>query len=193
MAKKVKHSDIIEEGLFNPSIENAKEFIKVLDEVEKEFKEVLKASSSITKQIPKTKQGIDNFAKAADQSRQAVEGLSKVEKQRERVLNQIATLETKQGRALEKSKIQLQEKRRAVKEELKAEKGLVNEYKRQSAILNKLRGEYKSLILTQGASSKQAKISLSACAVICKSYPKISRTFHKCVRRVNSCSIINET
>ena len=50
--KKVENKDIIQQGLFNSTIENAKELLKVLGVLEDQFKDILKTSKAIADSSP---------------------------------------------------------------------------------------------------------------------------------------------
>lgn len=165
----VENKDLVANDLFVKTIEQGKALIVVLDDVEERFKKTLAASS-------KVKSSEKGFEKATNDRKNAVDGLTKVEQQREKVLVQLNTLETKQGKELEKSKIQLQQKRKAVRDEIKAEQGLTSEFQKQSKRLNELKERYKSLILQQGKETKATRKLRKEALVLDKTLKRLNKS-----------------
>ncbi|MHC4379426.1 MAG: phage tail tape measure protein, partial [Planctomycetota bacterium] len=71
--------------------------------------------------------------------------------------SQLQLAETKEAKAVAATRIELARKKKAVKDEILAEKGLVSEYQKQSATLNNLRKKYKDLILVQGKETRATR------------------------------------
>lgn len=152
-----KNSDLYDDDLLKPLNAELKILANGLDIAENSLKDFLKVTADINKTLPKTVQQINAWNKATNDHRKAVNGVSEIEKKRAKVLEQLTSLETKEGRALEESRLQLNKKRKAVREEIKAEKGLTTEFEKQSKRLKDLKDKYKNLILVQGKETKATR------------------------------------
>ncbi len=117
MAKKVKHSDLFENGIFEKDLPAIEAQIEALNLLEEKYKNVLKASAKIDAKNVKSKKAIDEFTKATKESRDAVEGLQVVEKQKIKAQKKIIELTDKEL----KSKISLQRANKERRDSLKAE------------------------------------------------------------------------
>lgn len=117
MAKKVKHSDLIESGIFEKDLPAIEAQIAALDLLESKYKEVLKATSKLNANNIKSKKSIDEFTAATQKSRNAVDGLKEVNEQKTRVQKQLIAAQDKEI----KGKLRLQRANKEQRDALKAE------------------------------------------------------------------------
>ena len=117
MAKKIQHSDLIENNLFTTTIEEAKALNIVLNATEQQFKDVLKVTALLKAENLKTQKGIADFTTATNKSRQAVQGLETVQQQRSKVAQQLAASTDEEI----KGKLRLQRVNKEQRDALKAE------------------------------------------------------------------------
>lgn len=140
MAEKViKHSDIIEENVFAPTIKEGKELLSVLDQIEKGLKSTLSVSKGALQKNPTNAKDLEEFSKNIDKVNESEKAL----------------LETQKARA--KIQVQNQERAKQLKQEAKDALGLTNEYQKQSRRLNDLRNAYKNLAVQNRENGTVAK------------------------------------
>ena len=151
MPQKIENKDIFSSDFLEPQKKSFKEIIELIKLMEKEMKDVLKLQQQMLK--TSDKKSVEGLKKR-QQAVQSVNVVSKemlnLEKQRISTTEQLALADSKEARAVQATRIELARKKKAVKEEILAEKGLIGEYKKQSTRLNDLRKKYKDLILVQG-------------------------------------------
>ena len=158
MAKQIKHSDIAEKGLMNPTIENLKELDRVLGTVIVSVKSLSKDLKKTFKGADlKTPEGVKKFKAGLSQLGEAEKQYQNTLKQRKVILAKMATQQTEAGKANTKLKIHAQEQAKAAKALAREEMGLTSVYQKQSKKLNDLRNKYKDMALTQGTSGKAAR------------------------------------
>lgn len=90
MATEVKNSDIIQENIFENTIDSAKALIKVLDSLESSFKDILETSLELSKSTPL--KGYENITKVVgliEDAEKAVQGLNEVSTRRIEINEQI--------------------------------------------------------------------------------------------------------
>ena len=159
MAKKLSTEDIVEKGLFKEPIEETREFLKVVKELQKEVKDLGdELQKSVGKKSPlSNSDDVENFRKEMEQLKVVTDELKKLETQEAKLKARLIDL-TKQE-ALEKAqlRVQIQERNKALKEEAKEQLGLLSTYQKQSKRLNELRKKYKNLVLEQGKNAQGAK------------------------------------
>ena len=115
MAKKITHDELIERGLFNPTIESAKELTKALDVLEAQFKDILTASQKSLKENPlKSYSDVKKVSADVNKVKQAVKGLDKVQKEQVKNTQKI----TKATNEEVKAKLELQKATKEQKDEL---------------------------------------------------------------------------
>lgn len=158
MAKKVTRQDVFDNNIFTSVIKEAKEFDEVLQKIIKDQKENL----SVSKQYIQTFSGgsyaeLKKFNSTLEQTGTTIKTLDKLEKERINLKQKIISLQTDEGKQNEALKIQLQEQRKAIKEQQRDRLGLVSLYQKESVRLNDLRKKYKDVALAQGENSKEAK------------------------------------
>ena len=159
MAKKLSTEDIVEKGLFKEPIEETREFLKVVKELQKEVKDLGdELQKSVGKKSPLSNSDeVESFRKEMEQLKVVTDELKKLETQEAKLKARLIDL-TKQE-AVEKAKlrVEIQERNKALKEEAKEQLGLLSTYQKQSKRLNELRKKYKNLVLEQGKNAEGAK------------------------------------
>jgi hypothetical protein len=159
MAKKLSTEDIVEKGLFKEPIEETREFLKVVKELQKEVKDLGdELQKSVGKKSPLSNSDeVESFRKEMEQLKVVTDELKKLESQEAKLKARLIDL-TKQE-AVEKAKlrVEIQERNKALKEEAKEQLGLLSTYQKQSKRLNELRKKYKNLVLEQGKNAEGAK------------------------------------
>jgi hypothetical protein len=158
MPQKIENKDIFSPDFLEPQKKSFKEIIELIKLMESEMKDVLKVQQQLVKTSDKKSvEGLKKRQRAVQSVNQVSKEMLKLEKQRKVASSQLALAETQEAKAVALTKYQLQQKKKAVKDEILAEKGLTGEYKKQSTRLNDLRKKYKDLILVQGKETRQTR------------------------------------
>jgi len=101
MAKQVKNSDLVEGQLWQPTIKETEALIKVLDQLEQQFKDVSKASSQAAKKADVgSAKGIKTVNEELEKQKRVKSELSKVDKQREAAEGRLRIAQSKQKKPL---------------------------------------------------------------------------------------------
>ena len=158
MPQKIENKDIFSPDFLEPQKKSFREIIELIKLMESEMKDVLKVQQQLVKTSDKKSvEGLKKRQRAVQSVNQVSKEMLKLEKQRKVASSQLAIAETQEAKAVALTKYQLQQKKKAVKDEILAEKGLIGEYKKQSTRLNDLRKKYKDLILVQGKETRQTR------------------------------------
>jgi hypothetical protein len=158
MPQKIENKDIFSPDFLEPQKKSFKEIIELIKLMESEMKDVLKVQQQLVKTSDKKSvEGLKKRQRAVQSVNQVSKEMLKLEKQRKVASAQLALAETQEAKAVALTKYQLQQKKKAVKDEIIAEKGLIREYKKQSTRLNDLRKKYKDLILVQGKETRATR------------------------------------
>ena len=158
MPQKIENKDIFSGDFLQPQIKSFKEIIELIKLMESEMKDVLKVQQQLVKTSDKKSvEGLKKRQRAVQSVNQVSKEMLKLEKQRKVASSQLQLAETKEAKAVQATRIELARKKKAVKQEILAEKGLVSEYQKQSATLNNHRKKYKDLILTQGKETRATR------------------------------------
>ncbi|MDH3879523.1 MAG: hypothetical protein OET18_16910, partial [Desulfobacterales bacterium] len=158
MPQKIENKDIFSPDFLEPQKKSFKEIIELIKLMESEMKDVLKVQQQLVKTSDKKSvEGLKKRQRAVQSVNQVSKEMLKLEKQRKVASSQLQLAETKEAKAVAATRIELARKKKAVKDEILAEKGLVSEYQKQSATLNNLRKKYKDLILTQGKETRATR------------------------------------
>jgi hypothetical protein len=162
MPQKIENKDIFSPDFLEPQKKSFKEIIELIKLMESEMKDVLKVQQQLVKTSDKKSvEGLKKRQRAVQSVNQVSKEMLKLEKQRKSASSQLAIAETQEAKAVAATRIELARKKKAVKkavkEEILAEKGLVSEYQKQSARLNDLRKKYKDLILVQGKETRATR------------------------------------
>jgi TP901 family phage tail tape measure protein len=158
MPQKIENKDIFSPDFLEPQKKSFKEIIELIKLMEAEMKDVLKVQQQLVKTSDKKSvEGLKKRQRAVQSVNQVSKEMLKLEKQRKAASAQLQLAETKEAKAVAATRIELARKKKAVKDEILAEKGLIGEYQKQSARLNDLRKKYKDLILVQGKETRETK------------------------------------
>lgn len=158
MPQKIENKDIFSPDFLEPQKKSFKEIIELIKLMESEMKDVLKVQQQLVKTSDKKSvEGLKKRQRAVQSVNQVSKEMLKLEKQRKVASSQLELAETKEAKAVAATRIELARKKKAVKDEILAEKGLVSEYQKQSATLNNLRKKYKDLILVQGKETRATR------------------------------------
>lgn len=158
MPQKIENKDIFSPDFLEPQKKSFKEIIELIKLMESEMKDVLKVQQQLVKTSDKKSvEGLKKRQRAVQSVNQVSKEMLKLEKQRKAASAQLQIAETKEAKAVAATRIELSRKKKAVKDEILAEKGLVSEYQKQSATLNNLRKKYKDLILVQGKETRATR------------------------------------
>ena len=158
MPQKIENKDIFSPDFLEPQKKSFREIIELIKLMESEMKDVLKVQKELVNTSDKKSvEGLKKRQRAVQSVNQVSKEMLKLEKQRKSVSAQLAIAETQEAKAVARTRIELQIKKKAVKDEILAEKGLVSEYQKQSARLNDLRKKYKDLILVQGKETRASR------------------------------------
>ena len=150
MPQKIENKDIFSPDFLEPQKKSFKEIIELIKLMESEMKDVLKVQQALVKTSDKKSvDGLKKRKRAVESINQVSKEMLKLEKQRKSASAQLQIAETQQAKAVALTRFELQQKKKAVKQEILAEKGLISEYSKQSAKLNDLRKKYKDLILNK--------------------------------------------
>jgi TP901 family phage tail tape measure protein len=158
MAKKIENKDLFASDFLEPQKKSLQEVIELIKLMESEMKDVLKVQQQMLKQSDtKSVKGLEQRKKAITNINQVSKEMLKLEQQRKKTSAQLQLAETEQAKKLERTRQQLNAKKKAVREQIKAENQLTNGYAQQSKRLNELRKKYKDLILTEGKQTKESR------------------------------------
>ena len=158
--KPIDGEQVVSKDLFDNTIQSGEKLLVVIKDLEKEIKKLSKTQIDAAKQ---QKSSIDNSEElnkrieSINNLKKVNVNLSKVQQDRLKLENQLATLRTDSIQGNERLKIQLSEQRKANKDLAREQLGLNSEYEIQSKRLNKLRKDYKNLILSEGKVTKETK------------------------------------
>lgn len=158
MANPIKHSDIIQDDVFKPTIDEAKELVKQLKTVEKLFGDILVTSAQVSKTTPLT--GYDNIKQLTDAlkaAKVAAEVLANTEKERVKTEKELAELELEQAKALKIKAKAEKESADAAELSYKTAQRQEDAYTKLSKELNQARKAYKDLAAQNKETSKEAQ------------------------------------
>jgi DNA repair exonuclease SbcCD ATPase subunit len=158
MAKTIKGNDIIEDGHLNDAISQAKELLSVYKELDKVILKTAQDSKKAGQQADTGKaEGIKQLNAELQKSNELKKAKLQIDSQIVKGEAKLAALETKQAQALAKTKLEIQRKNKANKEQAILTSKTSTEYEKQSVRLNQMRRRLKDLTLTEGESSKATR------------------------------------
>ena len=175
----IKYSDlVVDDGAID-------KLLKAIDTLEKRF---LQSQKNFRKEIEKTKKSTEDFTGATENQEDELEKLEKqleklikankelqetdgqlaeqkkqavkIAKDEAKLRKKLIELDSEQTKVNAELKIDISEKNRLLKEQIKREKGLTNAYDDESKSLNKLRKQYKGLAVEGKENTKEAKALL---------------------------------
>jgi len=144
----------------NDSIDGLKKLLKLIDKLKKELKEGAIAAKELTENITPSKARAKEIEELTKQQELLVisqRELATLEKQELKLKAKLVLTEAGLTDEVTKLKVQTQELNKEKKEEAKEALGLIDAYQKQSKRLNKLRKEYKALIIAEGKTTKATK------------------------------------
>lgn len=156
--RKIKSTDIADPKVFAPVIKEAKELLVVFEEIKGQLIEIGKENAKLAKTKPlKGYKEVEEKEEAIRKTKKAVSELEKVERSRIRVQEKLDAFEAESVKRNEQLKLQLSERRKALKNEIKETTTVTGKYGQLNARLARLRKEYKETAIEQGRSSESAK------------------------------------
>jgi hypothetical protein len=158
MANEVRNKDIFSKDLFTKTVDEAKELVKVLDDVEKGLKDVAKSQKEIlNNQDTSTIQGLQSVKEAVNELNEAEKLAEKIAKDKLKLEKKLVQAKSEDVKATTELRVLLQEQNKQNKELAKETLGLTDAYQKQSKRLNNLRKQYKSLVVSEGKATKESK------------------------------------
>ena len=157
MAKQVRNEDIFQQGLFSKTVEEAKQLIVVLNQLETEFKDVAVAQKEIiNNQDNKTIQSVQRTKNAVAELNEVQKQALKVEQQKKKLTDSLTLANSKQNKQIQELRVQIQLQNKATKQLTLENSKVVGSYAALSARLNRIRKEYKNVAISEGEASVNA-------------------------------------
>jgi TP901 family phage tail tape measure protein len=158
MSEKIDDNKIFSSDFLEKTKASFRELLKIIDTLKTELNAVLTVQKQmISSSDKKSTEGLKKRQKAITKVNQVSKEMLKLARDKKRLSAQLLTAESAEAKAVAATRIELARKKKAVKEEVLAEKGLVSEYQKQSKRLNDLRKRYKDLILIQGKETRATR------------------------------------
>lgn len=155
---KIRKEDIFDPKLFTGTTQEINTMITAIGKLKNQMLELIKVNKELlTTNKADNSAGLKRQAEATQKVTQADKNLNALEKERIRLVNKLNQTATTQAKNNQRLKIQIQQRNKAIKDELKTEKQLFGAYARKSAQLAKLRKRYKDLLIAGKGNTKQAK------------------------------------
>jgi len=155
---KVTNEELFEQGLFKKTVDEAKQLVVALDQVEKGIKDVAKAQKLVLNQEDnKTIQSVQRTRDAVRELNEVERAALKVQKQKKALSEQLIIANSKQGRQNQELKVQIQQQTKATKQLVLENAKIVGSYSALSARLNRVRKEYKNMAVSEGEASIKTK------------------------------------
>ena len=157
MADQIKHDELIEKGVFNPTIKDAKKLLKELKLLEKAIMDLLKQSKEFLEQSkqPTNTKEIKALQKTLVDVAKTEETLNKVRTEKLKLEDKLKEARSDSIQDNEEIKVQLTEQKKVNKQLAKEKLGLITAYDKEAKRLNDLRKEYKKLRVEEGKETKQ--------------------------------------
>jgi len=199
----IKYSDlIVDDGAITKAIKEIdkfeKKFKKTQESLRKEIEETRKSTTAFTddtedqeKELEKLEKQIEDLIKANKKLNETEEDLVEAKKRALKLAKQDAALkkklidlESEQAVEIERTKLEISEKNKLIKEQVKREKGLTNAYDDQSKRLNVLRRQYKALAVEGKANTVEAKKLLKVVTELDEELKEIDKSVGQAQRSV---------
>ena len=159
--KKLSYDQIADRNLFAPLEKEIEDLSKRLDALAEKLKGIAQANAEIAKQTPlDSYDNINKVGKAIDETTKSVKDLEKVEKQRVQLQERLKSLDESRTKANLGLRLEIQERTRALKNEIKETSESAGAYTNLSARLNRLRKEYKDLAAAGKENTAEARALL---------------------------------
>lgn len=158
MPKKIENKDLFASDLFQSQKKSVAELTKLIELLKEEMKDLLKVQGEIIKTADKSSvEGLNKRKKAIDEVNTVEKEMIRLDKQKESLQAKLQLAESSQAKAVERTRQALNKKRKAVRDQIKAETTLTGAYQKQSKRLNELRLRLKNIIIEEGKSSKETR------------------------------------
>ena len=156
---KITRKEVIEDGILDQFIDNLKVAIKLTDELA----DSLKKSAQASKKALETPSG-ESRSDTLKKTEKALSDLNLAQKESQRLAKQRATLTqrleqatSKDAKAVAELRVEISRANKEAREQAKLASDSTSEYEKQSITLNKLRREYKELVLTSRDNTKEGR------------------------------------
>ena len=138
-------------------MKEAKTLLKVLNELEQEFKDVATAQQKIVNnEDQKTIQSVQRTKNAVKELNEVQRVAIKVEKQKKSLSDSLTVANSKQNKSIQELRVQIQTQNKATKQLTLENSKVVGSYAALSARLNRVRKEYKNVAISEGEASVNA-------------------------------------
>tara|TARA_B100001287_G_C22686610_1_gene534242 strand:+ start:16182 stop:19943 length:3762 start_codon:yes stop_codon:yes gene_type:complete len=154
---KIRKEDLFDSNLFKGTTDEINLMIKAVDKLKNQMIELMTVSKQALKNKPINTEGLKKQAELTKQVSQADKNLITLEKERIRLVNKLNQQAEKQAQNNARTKIQIQERTKSLKQQAKAELGLISAYDKESQRLTRLRKKYKDLIISGKGTAKQTR------------------------------------
>jgi len=156
---KIDFSKLRKGSLIKPDLNDAKELLKVLNDIEKGMVDIAKArkQAANVKSPFETAEEIDAFTKLTEEVNALLKEHNKIKTASQKLNAKIAASTSNEATELAKLKVQQQEVNKAQKQAAKEALGLVGAYEKESKRLIRLRKEFKDLRVEEGKSTKESR------------------------------------
>lgn len=187
----LKGNEFIDPKFFDELKKGAEESLSLVKELKKTLKSDLQNKSTIKIVEPKTVKDIENFNKSVKNTRTVIDNLTKAEAKELQLQKELSKLKSdkvyqKQAKEIERLRQEKNAINKATRDEVKAEREVNQEYKKQSRILNDLRNQYKNLAVAGKANTKQAKDLLAQIKPLDKKLKDVDATVGQNFRSVGN-------
>lgn len=187
----LKGNEFIDPKFFDELKKGAEESLSLVKELKKTLKSDLQNKSTIKIVEPKTVKDIENFNKSVKDTRTVIDNLTKAEAKELQLQKELSKLKSdkvyqKQAKEIERLRQEKNAINKATRDEVKAEREVNQEYKKQSRILNDLRNQYKNLAVAGKANTKQAKDLLAQIKPLDKKLKDVDATVGQNFRSVGN-------
>ena len=140
---KIRKEDLFDSNLFKGTTDEINLMIKAVDKLKNQMIELMTVSKQALKNKPINTEGLKKQAELTKQVSQADKNLITLEKERIRLVNKLNQQAEKQAQNNARTKIQIQERTKSLKQQAKAELGLISAYDKESQRLTRLRKKYR--------------------------------------------------
>lgn len=187
----LKGNEFIDPKFFDELKKGAEESLKLVKDLKGVLKSDLQSKSTIKIVEPKTVKDIENFNKSVKETRTVIDNLTKAEAKELQLQKELSKLKNdkvyqKQAKEIERLRQEKNAINKATRDEVKAEREVNQEYKKQSRLLNDLRNQYKNLAVAGKANTKQAKDLLAQIKPLDKKLKDVDATVGQSQRNVGN-------
>jgi hypothetical protein len=187
MAKKITQDQVVQENLWQNTIDSTKLLIEVVDELDKSLKKVAKDSKTALAGNKKNDfDGLKGANEQVNKVNRAFEDKIKLDKQRIQLEDKIRQGRKVQAQQNEQLNQQLLAEKKARRELAKESLALTGAYAKESKKLNDLRNKYKNLAVAEKQNTKEGKALLSQITKLDSKLKRIDKTVGQSQRNVGN-------